>query len=105
MKKVYTADSIAIAWHFRNVLEQHGIDAVVKNDRLYSVGGEIPINECLPEVWVKQSFNAKYAESIIRLIENHDLEGDSEWLCEVCGESNFASFDICWNCSNKEVHD
>ena len=48
MKKVYTADSPAIAWHFRNVLEQHGIASLVKNDLLYSVGGEVPIHECLP---------------------------------------------------------
>ena len=47
MKKVYTADSpAAIAWHFRNVLEQHGIASLVKNDLLYSVGGEVPIHEC-----------------------------------------------------------
>ena len=44
MKKVYTADSPAIAWHFRNVLDQHGIASLVKNDLLYSVGGEVPSN-------------------------------------------------------------
>ena len=99
-KKVYTDDSIAIAWHFRNVLEQHGIRSVVKNEGLYSVGGEIPINECLPEVWVEQALNAKHAESIIQLIQNHEFDEGSEWFCDECGESNFASFDICWNCSD-----
>ena len=78
MKKVYTADSVAIAWHFRNVLEQHGIRSLVKNDKLYSVGGEIPINESLPEVWVEQALNAKHAESIIQLIENHEFDEDGE---------------------------
>ena len=70
-----------------------------KNDKLYSVGGEIPINESLPEVWVEQALNAKHAESIIQLIENHEFDEDGEWLCEECGESNFESFDICWNCT------
>ena len=46
MKKVYTADSPAIAWHFRNVLEQHGIASLVKNDLLYSVGGGLYMSVC-----------------------------------------------------------
>ena len=57
-KKVYTADSVSMAWHFRNVLEQHGISSVVKNDNLYSAGGELPLNECMPEVWVEHALYA-----------------------------------------------
>ena len=99
MKKVYTADSPAIAWHFRNVLEQHGIASLVKNDLLYTVGGEVPIHECLPEVWVQEGLNAKYAESIIQSIENNEPTKNDMWLCQRCGESNFESFDICWRCN------
>jgi len=99
MKKVYTADSSAIAWHFRNVLEQHGIVSLIRNDLLYSVGGEVPVNECLPEIWVQEGLNAKYAEAIIKSIENNEVPTDDIWLCQRCGESNFGSFDICWRCN------
>tara|TARA_Y100000994_G_scaffold111226_1_gene91438 strand:+ start:397 stop:705 length:309 start_codon:yes stop_codon:yes gene_type:complete len=99
-KKVYTADSVSMAWHFRNVLEQHGISSVVKNDNLYSAGGELPLNECMPEVWVEHALYAEYAKEIIQLIENYEIEDEGEWICERCSEANFASFDICWNCSD-----
>ena len=101
MKKVYTADTISMAWHFRNVLEQHGIRSVVKNDNLYSVGGELPINECMPEVWVEHALYAEHAKKIIQLIENDKTDEEGEWFCERCGETNFYSFDICWNCSDQ----
>ena len=43
MKLVYTADNVAMAWHVRNLLEQHDIAAIVRNDKLYSVAGEMPV--------------------------------------------------------------
>ena len=60
---------------------------------------EVPIHECLPEVWVQEGLNAKYAESIIQSIENNESTKNDMWLCQRCGESNFESFDICWRCN------
>lgn len=101
MKRVYTTDSVHMAWHIRNVLEHHDIEATVKNDKLYSVAGEIPFVECLPEVWVNNSLNYKRAEQIIRELENTvDIDGD-DWTCGGCGEDNAVTFDICWNCQTQ----
>ncbi len=99
MKRVYSTDNIAKAWNIRNVLEQHDIAAVVKNQQLYSVAGEIPVTECLPEVWVKPLYFAR-AEQIILEIENSSQLEDSEWHCRDCGESNAANFALCWNCES-----
>ena len=100
MKRVYTADSVPMAWHIKNILEGQGVSCLVKNDRLYSVAGEIPITECMPEVWVEHALYAEYAKEIIQLIENYEIEDEGEWICERCSEANFASFDICWNCGD-----
>ena len=98
MKRVYTTDSVPMAWHVRNVLQQHDIDTTLKNDKLYSVSGEIPFTECMPEVWVNNSLNYARAEQIIRELEN-TLETDGEdWTCGSCSEINTATFDICWKC-------
>ena len=104
MKRVYTADSIAMAWHIRNVLEQHDIASTVRNDKLYSVAGELPVTECLPEVWVSHNADAERAEQIV-----HDLNFNEEelpdWKCTACSEDNAGNFTICWNCqkpNNKE---
>lgn len=97
MKRVYTSDTVAQAWHIRNLLEQHGIRSTVKNEQLYSVAGELPITECMPEVWVDDSFFIK-AEQIIRDIENSTEPEGEDWVCDNCKESNGASFGLCWNC-------
>ncbi len=103
MQRVYTTDSIAMAWHIRNVLEQHDIEATVKNEKLYSIAGEMPVTECLPEVWVNNSLYYKRAEQIIRELENTvEIDGD-DWTCSGCGEINTATFDICWNCQAGSV--
>lgn len=106
MKRVYTADSVAMAWHMRNVLEQHDIGAQVRNDNLYSVAGEVPIHECQPEVWVKP-LDFRRAEQIIRELEqsNSARQEGPDWTCSHCQESNFDTFDICWNCQHSRYPD
>ena len=101
MKRVYTTDSVPMTWHVRNVLEQHDIETTVKNDKLYSISGEVPFTECMPEVWVNSSLNYKRAEQIISELETSaEIEGD-DWTCGGCGENNTATFDICWNCQSE----
>jgi len=108
MKRVYSSESAAMAWHIRNVLEQHQIDSVVKNDRLFSASGDIPFTECLAEVWVKNKLDYQRAERIIREIATEPVDSGPDWVCAKCGETNTASYAICWNCeaSHDEVgHD
>ncbi|HAJ75549.1 MAG: DUF2007 domain-containing protein [Gammaproteobacteria bacterium] len=101
MKRVYTADSIAMAWHIRNVLEQHDIASTVRNDKLYSVAGELPVTECLPEVWVSHNQDAERAEQIV-LDLNFNEEELPDWKCTACSEDNAGNFTICWNCQNSK---
>ena len=100
MKLVYTADNVAMAWHVRNLLEQYDIAAIVRNDKLYSVAGEMPVHECLPEVWVEEQLMVRRAEQIIRKLAIPVSEQGEEWKCKNCGEVNAASFDLCWNCQD-----
>ena len=99
MKRIYTADSIAMAWHIRNVLQQHDIYAEVKNDRLASIAGETPITESMPEVWVKPLY-VRRAEQIIKESIQSDEPGGEDWVCSSCGEDNLGSFGVCWNCQS-----
>ena len=45
MRKVYTSDNSAIIGHARQVLENHAIPCVVRNDFLLGGAGELPVNE------------------------------------------------------------
>lgn len=100
MKRVYSTESVPLAWHMRNVLEQHHIETIIKNDRLYSIAGEMPITECMVEVWVRHDLDFRHAENIIRDIEGkNEIEGD-DWQCDRCGEANMGNFAVCWNCQH-----
>lgn len=100
MKRVFTAESVAMAWHVKNVLEFHDIDAVVKNEGLLSIAGEVPIGECQPEVWVLNDLYFALAEKLVLELESEpNVEGE-DWHCRNCQESNLASYGICWNCQS-----
>lgn len=102
MKKVYSTEILANAWNIRNVLEQHDIAAVVRNENLFSVSGEVPFIECMPEVWVKPIFAAR-AEQIIAELENSLEVKGPDWFCPDCGETNTSNFAVCWNCERSDA--
>ncbi len=102
MKKVYSTEILANAWNIRNVLEQHDIEAEVRNENLFSVSGEVPFIECMPEVWVQSLFSVR-AEQIISEIENSTEVKGPDWLCTDCGASNTINFAVCWNCERSDV--
>ena len=52
MRKVYTSHNSAIIGHVRQVLENHAIRSIVRNDFLLGGAGELPVNETWPEIWV-----------------------------------------------------
>lgn len=101
MKRVYSADSVAMAWHIHNMLEYHGIATVLRNMNLFSVAGELPVSECLPEVWVSNDLDFRYAEQLVQEVnqpQSAELAGEPDWQCPSCHENNAATFDICWQC-------
>jgi len=110
MKRVYSSESLPLAWHVRNVLQQFDIAAEVRNSQLFSVAGEIPINECQAEVWVPSIYSRR-AEQLIKEIESsadeleEDAEGAKHWQCDSCAEQNPDNFAACWNCSSSRKSD
>lgn len=104
MKKVYSTEILANAWNIRNVLEHHDIESVVKNENLFSVSGEVPFLECLPEVWVKPLYFTRAKQIIDELESSVEVDGP-DWTCSDCGESNLNNYSICWSCeSSHETH-
>ena len=101
MKKVYSNNNIALVWHVKNMLEQQGIEVITRNDRLYSIAGEIPVTECMGEVWVVNALYYQYAERLVDEMENPEVEESrdvADWTCNACGEQIASTFAVCWNC-------
>jgi hypothetical protein len=102
MKRVYTADNRAMAWHVRNVLASNAVEAEVRNDILRSAQGPVPVNECNPEVWILHDGDEETVRQLLDEIFTAPLE-ETSWQCDNCGETNYGQFDICWNCQSEST--
>lgn len=98
MKKIYSNNNIALVWHVKNMLEQQGIEVETRNDRLYSVAGELPVTECMGEVWVVSALYYQTAERLVSEMELASQPDFDAWVCHACNEEVDGSFAVCWNC-------
>ncbi len=97
MKKVTSADSIITINHYKNLLESEGISAVIRNEHLGGVLGEMPFTEVWPQLWVTNDLDHDRAAQLI----NDAIADESpttEWKCRKCGEVNEGQFSACWSC-------
>ncbi len=99
MKRVYCSDNYLLVGHLRQVLEDHHIRCVVKNEHLIGGAGELPPIECWPELWVAEDFQLGKARQLVEafLSSTRDAGG---WDCPGCGEAIEGQFSECWNCGN-----
>lgn len=125
MKRVATAADPIQAHLMRDMLQDHGINAVVQGDALWGARGELPFTEeSAPSIWVADEEDAARAKSLIEQFRpknspnrcpacGHDLrEVDaatcpecgkplrvtSYWRCPTCGETSETQFTQCWKC-------
>jgi hypothetical protein len=105
MRKLYSAESILLIAHLRNVLEAEGIAAFIRNDRLAGALGEIPFTECWPELWIRNPGDVLRARALIT-DELHRPVARESWTCSRCGEVLGGQFSDCWRCAGElEVHE
>ncbi len=105
MRKVYSHESLVMVNHLRNVLEAQGVAALVRNDRLMGVLGEVPFVECWPQLWVVQDHQATRAEQLILEALEEPDPALADWTCGACGEQVDAAFGLCWNCGAEPTAD
>jgi hypothetical protein len=98
LKRIYSSHNLAAVHHARNLLENEGIRAVVKNEFLSSAMGDLPPAECQAEVWILFEKDLETAETILRALSS----GTSlpAWTC-ACGEASDGQFTQCWRCGSE----
>ena len=94
MRRVARAPNAAIAAMWADTLQEAGIAASVQRQYLSSVAGELPPDQCLPEVWV--THDEQEAAALALLKDLRELP-QRRWQC-VCGELVEGGFESCWNC-------
>lgn len=92
MKRVFSSFNQTAVYHARNLLENAGIETLVKNAILSSAMGELPPAECQAELWVLEDADRERAEEILSR-----PVGGADWTC-ACGETLGAQFTQCWSC-------
>jgi hypothetical protein len=94
MRRVAQAPNIAIAALWVGSLGQAGIAATVQRYYLGAAAGELPPDQCLPEVWVLDDAQEAQARAILS-----DLARTPQrrWQCH-CGELVEGGFEQCWRC-------
>ena len=94
MRRVTQAPNIVIASLWADTLRQAGIEASVQRQFLSSVAGELPPDQCLPEIWVTHDEQLEPARALLRQLQ---AIPQRRWRC-ACGELVEGGFESCWNC-------
>ncbi len=83
--------------YLRRALEDHGIGCTVRNEYLLGAAGDLPPNECWPELWITDERDQEPAERLLRVL-TQSFEDTPPWQCPGCGERIEGQFSHCWNC-------
>lgn len=96
MIKVFTTHDVVHAGYLKSLLEERGIGTIMRNEFLGGGAGELPLNECWPEIWVTDARDADIARKIIA--ESSTPIVANQWVCTNCEESLEGQFTKCWQC-------
>jgi hypothetical protein len=94
MLRLTQAPNIAIAALWVDALRQAGIAAAMQRYYLGAAAGELPPDQCLPEVWLIHDQQEADARELLR---NLTRLPQRRWVCR-CGELVEGGFEACWRC-------
>lgn len=94
MLRLTQAPNLAIATLWADALAVEGIAASVQRQYLVGVAGELPPDQCLPEVWIQHPAQEAQARTLLHHLQNVPQR---RWQC-CCGELVEGGFEQCWSC-------
>jgi hypothetical protein len=95
MKRLLQAPNLALATLWADQLTGAGIEASVQRAYAGSICGQLPPDQCLPEVWVSDETLCDRAS---RLLDEWRHLPHRTWACPRCHEIVEGPFEQCWNC-------
>lgn len=97
MVRLMHAPNVIIGQHWVNLLTMAGIPCELHNRYLSGALGEIPADQCAPEIWLEDERDVALARRVIDATQAR-LAGASAWECTHCGERLEPQFTQCWRC-------
>ncbi|MEA3122744.1 MAG: hypothetical protein QOH33_2334 [Paraburkholderia sp.] len=98
MLKLMRTPNAIIGQHWVNLLTVAGIPCELHNRYLNGALGEIPADQCAPELWLVDERDEAIARKLIEAAVNGPPPGGAPWRCQRCGETLEAQFTVCWQC-------
>jgi hypothetical protein len=95
MKKIFTHENRLIVFNLKNLLQEQGIQCIVKNEYAGGGVGDLSPFETWPELWVIDESEFAAAKLLVDRLQQDD---EVDIFCPHCGEENGSSFRICWKC-------
>ncbi|OZI61787.1 putative signal transducing protein [Bordetella genomosp. 11] len=98
MIRLTRAPNLLIAQHWVNLLEQARIACELHNRYLLGAMGEIPADQCGPEIWLEREADLDLARRVIEGTWREPGQSWAQWCCVSCGEWSEPQFTLCWQC-------
>jgi hypothetical protein len=95
VKRLQQAPNLALATLWADMLSGAGIAATVQRAYASSIAGELPPDQALPEIWLRDAAQLEAAKALLAEMQHlpHRL-----WACPGCHEIVEGPFEQCWNC-------
>jgi|GEM_PF-713661 len=104
MKRVYSEPSPIFIYQIKDLLEEKGIHAIIKNEHLSGGVGELPPTEVWPELWVVNKEDKTPAKRLVDEFMSSVKSSSTSWKCPKCSEDIEGQFNICWHCGQENTH-
>lgn len=95
MRRLQAAPNLAIATLWADWLSGGGIAASVQRANAQAIAGQIPPDQCLPEVWIEDDDRVDAARALLAGLTAAPAR---DWVCPHCRERVEGPFEECWNC-------
>ncbi|MEO1856740.1 MAG: DUF2007 domain-containing protein [Rubritalea sp.] len=78
MRKVYEDQDMTMVGYYQSLLEDEGIQTLVKNEYASLATGEIPFTQVYPELWVTDEADYERSVDLIRSVRDSQIDGEEE---------------------------
>ena len=95
MKRLLQAPNLWLATLWADQLSGAGITATVQRAYTGSIAGELPPDQCLPEVWIADGQRYDEARTLMHQWQHPP---ERRWACPGCHEIIEGPFEQCWQC-------
>jgi hypothetical protein len=99
LKKIYTSPNRMLVGLLSGALGDHGIGCIIRNDYLGGGVGDLPAQECWPELWVLRDQDEARARQVVDAVLPRQAIAGEPWQCPQCGEWLEPQFAACWHCA------